>query len=827
MSSFQPFPITAFETGQFDYVEPWVSPRDAFEPLDNAFVYRGSVQKRAGYKLWGRLRYENNEIIASGTGVANYEGTFSNFPVEVGSVTISAERTTGLETFTDNSDGTLTGSGGGSGLVNYITGKWLITVGSGNVAATIPIVGTYTYTPSIPYTQEVVDVGDGVADQTFSGTLSNFPVDAFQVTIVASTSAGLEIWTDNGLGVLTGDLGDTGTINYTTGAWSITLAGGRSIPVNDPILKIPAAPNNITAQYIITGSASIGQPIMGIKSFIDETTNTQTPVVCDTRRLCTYNFSTDVFDPVNSVSQVIYNGASAPGSITINTGWTNINPYGISVTDGTSTLNLDPLNGTQSEQLVGAGNLTNANMTFPTGSITVNFGGAVFGDLTVTFTLQGDYFTGGNSNFFKAVNWRPNTVGDNYLYLTNNFDRLTRFNGTTLDRPRLAITRADHDAYINNIARCLDVKVYKLRLLLIRPTIVGNAYPDAQSIRWSAQRVPTNFIENETGNGGEFSATTSEWIQGSEFLRDTLVVFFQDSVWTFRFTGTQVSPFRFDKINASSGSNAPYGTADYDNMVGAMGAKGLIKTDGNSVNRYDIKIIDQFTQIRQAAFGQCFTERFDTLNQTWMLFVDVSNTTNNRSNRAIVYNYLEETWSTYTISLSCLGITQNPSDARWQDFPGPSVTDKWEYSDWSWTSYLNDPLAPVLAGGGHTGECYILNQGNTDNGTNYTSTIKTMKLSPFAPQGTRARFAYIDIYYQVDADITFTINFYAGNSKDIGATRTLTLTPEVTSDDFAWKRVYIGIIDQFITIEMISSSQGNFKIPGMILWASPAGRLTR
>lgn len=87
-----------------------------------------------------------------------------------------------------------------------------------------------------PYTQitgEVIDVGDG--SLTYTGTLAHTLIVARSLSITSAIAG--ETFTDDGNGALTGSEGGTGTINYTTGAYSITFA--------------PPAPGsgNITATY--------------------------------------------------------------------------------------------------------------------------------------------------------------------------------------------------------------------------------------------------------------------------------------------------------------------------------------------------------------------------------------------------------------------------------------------------------------------------------------------------------------------------------------------------------------------------------------------------
>lgn len=84
-------------------------------------------------------------------------------------------------------------------------------------------IDTQAYTTE---TAEVLGAGDGVL-LTFTGTLAfkagGSRRTCFAVVVTGTTSSGVETFTDNFNGVLTGSLGGTGTINYTTGAISVTF----------------------------------------------------------------------------------------------------------------------------------------------------------------------------------------------------------------------------------------------------------------------------------------------------------------------------------------------------------------------------------------------------------------------------------------------------------------------------------------------------------------------------------------------------------------------------------------------------------------------------
>ena len=738
---YQPFLISQYQTGLFNYLQPWISPTDAFSPMQNANVYRGTVQKRNGYTYLGQMQY--TDLLTVGTGITTYSGTLSLHPIVPGSFDI--------------------------------------------------IAGTQTMT-------------------------------------------------DNGLGVLAGAGGSSGTINYTTGAW--TLSFGSNVPSG----------TNIYAEYQL--ALATPRPIMGIKSWTNESNGGFTTVIMDTRRLSYFNTATGDFNEINAVKQVLWVSDGSTTSIVINTGWTAVSPYtnafspfSISITDGTSTIVDDGAGNLSSSGNFSAGGMVN----YATGAITLKYAATPAFTITLSATLVGDYFTGNASNFFNTTNWFG------YLYMTNNVDPITRYNGTTntLDRPPFPTLYANISTFTNNIGTCLDIDVYKNRMTFQLPTLINQTPssangPQGQSIFWSALNNPTNVAVDVSGNGGFLVAPTDDFIESSEFLRDQLIVFFEATGWLFRYTGNDFDPFRFDKINNTKTTNAPYGTIPYDERVTAMGNKGLTATDGVNFQRYDAAVVDQFLDINPDSFAQSYGLRFDTLNQSWMLYPSVDNGAS-VSDKALIYNFIENTWSVYDLPMSCLGTGLVNSDETWESFapntPLGTQFPNWSSCDFPWNEYLIQAGALNLLGGGHDGNIYVMDDGNQDlGGTDlqapFPASITTTKWNPFVAQGQKVQFGYIDFYYEVESDVgllpesVLALNFYVDNSENSTLTKQLWLDGPSYAET-AMKRVYINLVGEFLQMEIDSNytlvnfngidqivEPGPFKILGMVLWARPSGRLT-
>lgn len=586
------------------------------------------------------------------------------------------------------------------------------------------------------------------------------------------------------------------------------------------------------------------KPVMGILQRIDESTGVSSLVVCSTQNAYLYNIGTNQFDKLVSIggSASIFWKGTATGTIVMPTFWPNLVPSSITITDGATSIADNGAGAFNSTGIFAAGGTVN----YTTGVVTLNFTGTTANtSLTLTATTTGTYFTGNITNFFNSVNWQPTdpttfVSSVSYLYMTNNVDLVTLFDGIHLSRPILYVNNANTDY----ITHCIDVAVYKNRLLAIRPTLNTTSNALNQSIFYSALYNPTNFITDVAGNGGQLSAATGDILIAAELLRDAIVIMFSNSTWLFRYTGVEFDPFRFDKINSSKSNTAPYGSISYDERVTSMGITGFIACDGANVQRYDTAIIDYYEDnISTQYFDQTFAKRYDNLSQSWMLYVSQDNLfplvggVAPGSDQALVYNFIENTWATYKFNLpmTCLGLFYSITGVTWA-----SLTQSWESTDVTWDSFTNQKAAPILLAGDTSGFVYqVQNElAVTDaNGPSPSSPftivpeILTTRWNPVLDLGQKTQFGYIDIYYSIASvdpnnPITFTLDFYVNNSNQSAVRKTFTLDGPANSE-YNFKRVYLNLVGQFVQMNIDPSEDSFFQIVGFVIWARPAGRLTR
>lgn len=606
---------------------------------------------------------------------------------------------------------------------------------------------------------------------------------------------------------------------------------------------------------------SDSMPVMGIMRYQNETTGNENLVVATTQNAYLFNDGAQTFNRLTSISASAFwkghvpAGASTiPVAGTIPTFWQNLTASTVVIKaflQATPTIVLDQVT---DDGAGGWGAPTTGALFTGTGAIVyatglVNFGtnsvvvGGVDILLTITATTTGNYFTGNITNFFNWTNWQPTdpttfVTSTSYLYMVNNKDPVTLFDGTYLSRPIYYV----NSAFTDFIKTTFDVKVYSNRLLFILPLLNSTSNPLNQSIFWSAQFNPFDFINDIQGHGGQLSAATGDILQSFSFLRNIAVVRFTRSSWTFRFTGNDFNPFAFNKINASKTTNCPYASIEYDERQTSIGSDGITACDGVNVQRFDVSIVDFYeTQMSEQFYEQAFSQRYDNNSESWTLYCSQTNPNPlvggiaPGSDQALIYNFLENTWATYFFStpMTCLGLYHVITGKTWAD-----MMFTWVSQDNPWNSYSNQKSAPTLLAGDTTGHVYWMDNGtqNTDNGRPILVTIFSKRWNPFIVLGQKVQFGYIDLYYQRNDDCVLTISFYVDNVGDPSSenppssTKTITLdangTDGAAGSNNAMKRVYINAMGEFIQMSIQSASNARMQINGMVLWARPAGRLT-
>ncbi len=182
----------------------------------------------------------------------------------------TATALTGGTTATDDGAGTIAGTGLASGSINYTTGvldlNYITAPGNGAVINATYTAGISTVAALVQnsVTSESVGTGNGI-NATFTYTVSNTPVVINSVTLTAGSVTG----TDNGLGSISGAGISSGSINYETGAVSVTFS---TIPANNTAITI--AYKYVSSSNFTISTGNLATPVIGPTAFVTITGGT-------------------------------------------------------------------------------------------------------------------------------------------------------------------------------------------------------------------------------------------------------------------------------------------------------------------------------------------------------------------------------------------------------------------------------------------------------------------------------------------------------------------------------------------------------------------------
>ena len=334
-------------------------------------------------------------------------------------------------------------------------------------------------------------------------------------------------------------------------------------------------------------------------------------------------------------------------------------------------------------------------------------------------------WTGNNDDFFWATSWRGGTSADT-LFFTTNFS----FGNDTSDSDPIkywnGATWTDYTPQFNSTATNLIltsriILPFKDRLILLNVIEntgggVGTNIQYGNRCRFSQNGDPsapaTSFLEDVGGRGGYIDAPTQEQIISAEFLKDRLIVFFEQSTWELVYTGNEILPFRWQKINTELGVESTFSIVPFDQIVMGVGNAGIHACSGASVQRIDSKIPDFVFGFANENEGvkrvQGIRDYF--VEQVYWSFPAGGETDTVFPNMVLVYDYKNGTWAINDDSITSFGYFQNQSDRTWESSP-----ESWQEADFPWSSpTIISKFRHVLAGN-QQGFLFILDSEDTRN----------------------------------------------------------------------------------------------------------------
>ncbi len=300
-------------------------------------------------------------------------------------------------------------------------------------------------------------------------------------------------------------------------------------------------------------------------------------------------------------------------------------------------------------------------------------------------------WSGSNSQFFWAQNYRGTDSFDTILFVTNNSptDHVRYWDGSTWTtfQPQYSTTAGD------TIEGCRLIISFKNRLLFLntyeRVNATGVTSNHGSRVRFCQDGSPLEtgppgaWYQNPgtIGKGSWVDADTKEIIVSAKILRDRLIVFFERSTWELVFTSNAATPFVFQRINSELGVESTFSSILFDKVLLGVGNVGIHACNGANVERIDEKIPNEVFKIHNGNDG---VERVYGIRDYfaemayWTAPKDTAGFTTHGDDpvfptQIIAYNYKNRTWGQFDDSITCFGYIQNLNDETWQ-----MATEEWQ-----------------------------------------------------------------------------------------------------------------------------------------------------
>jgi hypothetical protein len=222
---------------------------------------------------------------------------------------------------------------------------------------------------------------------------------------------------------------------------------------------------------------------------------------------------------------------------------------------------------------------------------------------------------------------------------------------------------------------------------------------DGQPLAVNAWYEPNQIdnVPNKSAGASFQDAPTDEQIVSAEFIKDRLIVYFERSTWELVFTGNQILPFRWQKINTELGSESTFATVPFDKAVLTIGNTGVHACTGANVERIDIKIPDEVfhvaTQNQATLRVQGIRDYFAEMVY-WCFPPNSEDPAEMYPSRVFVYNYRNNSWAFNDDCITAFGYYLNQIGETWANAQYP-----WQSGSNSWSSgYEATNERKILAG---------------------------------------------------------------------------------------------------------------------------------
>lgn len=488
----------------------------------------------------------------------------------------------------------------------------------------------------------------------------------------------------------------TGTINYATGA--VTITGGK-------------------ANGIVTGSVSIclGLPVMGIANWLSGTVNT--PIIWDTKYSYKYDPSQTIAIAQNSTyvgsnNACSWNGANFELFSYVNFAnslfCTNGKPamqfkkitsvtVGATTTIGIAAHGLIVGDSVWFNEIVAAGNTSSA-LNGQTGTV-LTVGANSF-TVNINSTGYAAYSSGGIAQYLTSQVPSPTADGIRHYYGSGWVNYAPPVNSFI-----------PGSIAVQYICGCTSMLVFKGRMLLFGVYVATSAqafagtytllpstmyYSSIYGINFGSPYYTTlnpinavnagAFYSFPAGvYGGSIDFGTGQPILGAiDWKLDYVFITFVSYRLRLYSTASPITPFAYTRISSQYGGTNYTSAVSLDQAIFDLSGSGFIASTAANVQRFDTDILSLYLSVsfQNEGIRRVISYNDPAVEVIYFTFPNVSNT-NIFPDTSLLYNYRNDTWAIIDTHFTAYGFLPNETQG-FQDIQIGNMTKPWSHYTQSW-----------------------------------------------------------------------------------------------------------------------------------------------
>ena len=232
---------------------------------------------------------------------------------------------------------------------------------------------------------------------------------------------------------------------------------------------------------------------------------------------------------------------------------------------------------------------------------------------------------------------------------------------------------------------------------------------------------PRAFWEDVTGYGGYIAAGVAQPITSLVPNEDVLILGFPNAFTRLIYTGNNLIPFLFYRINTEYGTSSRFSAITFDQGSFTLGQYGVVMTSQVSAKRVDEDILDQMLYVKYTDNGADRISSGRNFETEWVYITYASPSNLSKfPTQSLMYNYRENTWAivneTYTTYGQYTEVTANGDTWGQANY-------SWESASFPWVFGTVSIGTPQLLAGNAQGFVLLRDTGTYESPSGYIQSI--------------------------------------------------------------------------------------------------------